>query len=76
MKVYKFTVAGSGYFPADMLRYDCCYPADPGSVVRLGSSDHHEIRRVTLISHVHPPTEGRWKSFGWPVETQEVEKRI
>lgn len=77
MKHHKFTVAGHGRFPFDMLRYDCCYPASPQDVSKLMilsmPVDGRESHEVTLIA-AKPigPTEGRWSSFGWTVTKQEV----
>lgn len=60
-----FSVTGDGQFPFDMLRYDSCWPAHPQDV-SLMSSRSGTLRRVTLVG-LHAPTDGRWASFGWPV---------
>ncbi|KKN90149.1 hypothetical protein LCGC14_0232650 [marine sediment metagenome] len=68
-----FTVEGGGDFPADMLRYDNCWPymsvdaakAFPG---KHGSPDEFRRREVRLLmAGDEPPTEERWKSFMWKV---------
>ena len=57
---YHYTVRqDSGLpFPEDMLRYDHA---------EVQSTPREEVRRI--VGH-HPPTEGRWKSFGWSVMGQ------
>lgn len=69
---YTFTVIGDDLFPFDMLRYDCCTPKT--------ENDSNEIERTTRrgagsysVTLVGPkaPTEGRWASFGWHVESVE-----
>jgi hypothetical protein len=63
-----FTVEGSGDFPFDMLRYDCCWPKDEGQDSYGIPRASIEPRRITLLSHSeHAPTSGRWESFGWRV---------
>lgn len=82
-KYWEFEVQGSGVFPHDMLRYDACYPVRPADVYGLSSSYNdmrsreflRDIRRVRLASTVKPPTEDRWKSFGWVVARVEVRSR-
>jgi hypothetical protein len=84
MKVYKFVAHGKYPFPLDMLRYDCCYPSEPGAVDRIqqgivGPREDAPFRDrpildIRLISHVHAPTEDRWRSFGWFIEGLEVGK--
>lgn len=79
---HKFTVAGHGQFPMDMLRYDSCFPHSPDDVRGLesptpGTAGSRAPREVTLIHHDHRswlPTEGRWNSFGWRVLSHEVAK--
>lgn len=72
-KRYKFTVASCMPFPIDMLRYDGCYPVDTESATQISASIRREAEkpetyRVTLISD-RPPTDGRWSSFCWRVES-------
>ena len=64
MKKYRFEVAGKGYFPIDMLRYDACYPLDGDSVANM-SGERTEGHRVVLLGADHEPTVARWVSFGW-----------
>lgn len=62
-------VVGSGPFPIDMLRYDCCSPAT--------EEDSHLIERsmegwtkweVCVKSELKREwTAGRWQSFGWSI---------
>ena len=70
-----FTVAGTGPFPLDMLRHDCCYPADKTDSDEIEYSfDLDAIGtklRVTLISHASPTVE-RWNDSGWSIIDGEV----
>jgi hypothetical protein len=76
--LYVFIVHGRQRFPVDMLRYDRATPHR--------EQDSHQIIPATgchsggtiagydieLQSH-RPPTEARWRSFGWEVtETQKI----
>lgn len=63
--LYTFSVTGHGTFPVDMLRYDQCWPASTAAAVSLLLLDD-EIRTVGLSSYT-PPTDARWRSFGWLV---------
>lgn len=78
----RFTVEGTYPFPADMLRYDACYPATTDDAVQMAESfrlprratpppsDNAEPRKrkVTLNTWAqNRPTTGRWESFGWKV---------
>ena len=38
MYATRFTVVGTGPFPMDMLRYDCCYPARSQDAMEIGLS--------------------------------------
>lgn len=74
--LYMFTVSGSSPFPIDMLRYDRCWPeseSDSGSISATARNRPHGARFVTLTGH-HPPTDGRWASFGWTVHP-DVQRR-
>jgi hypothetical protein len=66
-----FKVQGKGTFPFDMLRYDCCYPADSQSASDLivyDRDDRRRLRTITLRSQITVrPTEDRWRSFHWSV---------
>ena len=67
----RFTVEGSGDFPFDMLRRDCCWPereADSGALDLIRNAEYFTPRRVTLLSdNYRVPTDGCWKSFAWKV---------
>jgi hypothetical protein len=75
-KVVSFKVTGAGHFPADMLRYDCCWPADGTSLARMTDRpEFHEKRssfydksRTVSLRGIRQPTAARWSSFGWTVE--------
>lgn len=72
-RVYVFTVVGDGLFPFDMLRYDICYPkreADSSVIEKTTRRGERGPHRVTLASS-KAPTEERWGSFGWAVESVE-----
>ena len=63
--MHTFTVIGSGPFPFDMLRYDCCWPYSSEDASRLPLEGR---RKVTLASGRRgSPTHARWESFGWKV---------
>lgn len=74
---YIYEVYGHGYFPVDMLRYDEASIEDDWEkeTFRKGydglSKEDREkmknIRRV-IMKGKHPPTIGRWNSFGWGVD--------
>ena len=72
-KMYEYTVSGTSTFPWDMLRYDHCYPADQESASKLShdgpraDAEWHRVSRKVRIRSQYPPTEDRWKSFGWLV---------
>lgn len=68
-----FTVAGTGAFPFDMLRYDECWPAHPEDV-RTMAMETRDVRArdsrraVRLVTNrALGPTIRRWESFGWKV---------
>lgn len=68
-KRFTFDAVGSGTFPADMLRYDHCWPSTTESASEI-ARDWRSVarepgqRRVALSSH-YPPTPARWASFSW-----------
>ena len=69
-----FTVTGRNVFPVDMLRYDMCWPVTSEDAVTIGAAIRRDrfgsadgTRSVRLMTTEHPPTDGRWKSFGWTV---------
>ncbi len=68
-------VEGSGTFPVDMLRYECCVPATESDA---NSIQHHEEKRVVKLFRFTPTSSlmdgpatrtgrERWASFGWRV---------
>lgn len=59
-----FTVAGSGEFPLDMLRYDECWPVDGNAVAAMTGEGR---RGVQLRTNRRMPTRDRWDSFSWKV---------
>jgi hypothetical protein len=68
----RFTVEGSGAFPFDMLRYDCCWPENESDSPNVGlmydTTEYIKTRRITLLSdNQQVPTDSRWKMFGWKV---------
>jgi len=68
----RFTVAGSGEFPVDMLRYDRCFPNSTEDALAILTpekrEDYTKIREVALCStRQAAPTAGRWNSFCWGV---------
>lgn len=68
LKLNQFTVRGSGRFPFDMLRYDCCWPASQVDVNSISNEVLIVERMITLHTHnINAPTIGRWESFGWRV---------
>jgi hypothetical protein len=77
-KLYEatFRVRGSGEFPFDMLRYDCCYPINETEARRMSwaECDSSEVRTVELRRKAcklrcdaENITPARWQSFGWRV---------
>lgn len=73
-----FTVAGTGEFPLDMLRYDSCWPARSEDALAIGDSSYakaegRDLSKVwQIVLACKPgdnwssvPTHGRWKSFTW-----------
>jgi hypothetical protein len=61
----EFEVQGSGDFPADMLRYDLCWPADETSSGRI--NNRRRAQYTVKLKGLKPPTPARWASFGWKV---------
>jgi hypothetical protein len=75
--VYHYSVEGKGHFPLDMLRYDGCWPTHSDDVAAIGSSFLRDRRvpetapfQVSLTGY-RPPTEARWRSFGWTLVAKE-----
>lgn len=76
-KRYEFTVTGEGPFPADMLRYDACWPRTQDDVqASFPGGPRHGVKlpRAVTLRGVKPPTVGRWESFGWKVSRQREER--
>ena len=85
-KIYAttFEVQGKGPIPADMLRYDACFPAtseDAAKIDAAGSpysrqEERREVRTITLRHYDDrknwEPTAGRWQSFLWNVVPDSV----
>jgi len=74
MYTTQFTVKGRGRFPADMLRYDSCYPSTGEDVswMDMGGEREQGERELALTTHhkhknIHNLTPDRWASFGWVV---------
>ena len=68
------------FFPIDMLRYDCCYPADSADAMALSflmSTDleHRALLpdpvAVRLISSTGVVSQDRWRTFKASVVTEE-----
>ena len=78
-KMYRqeFEVSGGFSFPVDMLRYDCCFPADETQSAIINRSFEGErgapltvrLARYTRNDFA-PITPERWQSFGWKVTKQ------
>lgn len=71
MKATEFRVTGKTPFPADMLRYDACWPSGGLDVDNLclaiqKTYTTDQIFTIKLVSF-SKPTVGRWESFGWEV---------
>lgn len=62
METKKFK--GRGYFPLDMLRYDCCWPTDTEAVNSISHVNFREDRIVSVTSN-SKFTIARWATFGW-----------
>jgi hypothetical protein len=80
----QFTVTGRGPFPNDMLRHDCCFPADTTSAWHMadcaGTREFVEIhlramtRALSAEDARRRITAARWASFGWGAEIRNVEQ--
>ena len=75
-----FRVRGSGRFPIDMLRYDCCYPkhsADVCNIELTPENDGYFKTRTVELVKIHQEkqyngiTFDRWASFTWTVTEME-----
>lgn len=83
MYVTEFKVTGKGEFPVDMLRYDCCFPSDEESSLRIvvdrSLNDYYLERTISLKIYSNRKldetiTYRRWESFGWKVHSTERRK--
>lgn len=73
LRIWTYTVAGQGPFPIDMLRHDRSHPkreTDSGAIERSFQPRNRHTHDVTLVGP-KKPTEARWASFGWSVESVE-----
>lgn len=71
-RMVEFQVSGRGDFPVDMLRYDTCWPRHEHDAAIIESSARrgNALREHTIaLKGLRPPTEGRWSSFGWKVDS-------
>jgi hypothetical protein len=71
-KLYSYKVIGRGYFPADMLRYDCCWPDSPETVDKMLRTPENDETcfykdRTILMTSIQKPRIERWNSVGWMV---------
>jgi hypothetical protein len=67
---YEFYATGRGTFPFDMLRHDCCWPADSESAYLIvGDRGPNRNDYSVLIRSYREPTIDRWSSFGWSIGT-------
>lgn len=71
MKIQIFTVTWHGHFPLDMLRCDCCFPADSQAVATIDASIHASTSRshtAQIARYVRSKNDvltiARWRSFG------------
>lgn len=81
----RFTVAGKGHFPTDMLRRDECYPADEESAANIAHATVNTsqyFRKPRMVRLIHRgtvkfwrPNEKRWYSFGWAAAFQEENEK-
>jgi hypothetical protein len=76
IKLIRYTVAGNGAFPLDMLRYDGSYPyqqTDSSAMVydrsftKLKDSKREVTLEKLVDARVWQPSYERWVSFGWKV---------
>lgn len=71
-----FKVTGTQLFPYDMLRYDECFPAteqDSAKIEALSPTPRRRTRgqvEINLKTALkRGPTDPRWQSFGWTVQS-------
>ncbi len=71
---HKFEVVGTGPFPLDMLRVDCCFPEttrDTGTVqtsFTISSTEQYSVHLVSIqpLKNWQPAT-NRWRSHGFTI---------
>lgn len=86
--MYQYKVQGRGYFPADMLRYDCAKVVEISDADVLKTFDEiesengfntafavYEIEWTATLVSKYPPTTRRWASFGAVVSSIEKVSR-
>ncbi len=71
----RFTVTGRLPFPADMLRYDRCWPVD-GAINAMSDPRYVEDKRVTVTLEGHACTPARWHSFLWSVDRESFQGNV
>jgi hypothetical protein len=74
---FTYYVSGTGEFPFDMLRYDCCWPATSDDALAMASRSYDNPERMRGLVSIRvrsffPPTIARWSSFGWSVGTDDI----
>ena len=73
MHHHTFKVEGRLPFPADMLRYDSCWPYSSEDAVNIELSIARETRKVSVKLACYRErgapiaTDRRWSSFSWTV---------
>lgn len=75
-RFFRFEVTSAYPFPADMLRYDRCWPADSITAQQIEAS--HDLEQNTGVVTYHlegwsafGPTRKRWESFMFVVDNVE-----
>ena len=71
-------VRNGTYFPINMLRHDCCFPADQDSAVHVGMRARDYCRvRLACVHHktgIYPDTP-RWREHQWVVEQDSIKTK-
>ena len=67
--IHRAMVTGTGPFPLDMMRYDCCWPSSSADVYIMEDTDKRTLF-VKMASSTKKATwtPERWASFGWKLE--------
>lgn len=68
---HRFTVAGVGAFPIDMLRYDGCTPEREQDSYSIANSFREHAAHTVKLRGPREPTNDRWESFRWRVAHHE-----